>query len=104
MKKRFDVFYPVALLIVATTLVAACGPAPAPQAPSVEPEAGAPAMGCGSACTNLRSLHCSLGEPTKKGASCEVVCDNVQVNNAGAGFPVACLTHAKSCDAANACR
>lgn len=102
--KKFDLFYPIAILTMATTLVAACGPAPAPQAPStVEAEAGAP-NSCTTACTNLRKLHCPLGEPTRKGASCETVCDNVQVNNAGAGFPVVCLTRAKSCEIADTCR
>lgn len=91
------------LSLVALAALTACSPSPTPIAP-VEPLDAARPPACGSACEHLRALGCTLGKPTPRGASCETVCDNVQVENAGAGFPTACLSTAKTCAAADACR
>jgi len=100
-------------LSLVTTMQVACAPAPPPVAPVVEipveppgddADAAARRPSCGTACTNLRGLGCALGKPTPRGANCETVCNNVQVQNAGAGFPVACLSAARSCSIADACR
>lgn len=59
---------------------------------------------CAGACTRMRDLGCDLGKPTPKGGSCEQVCTNVQINNAGAGFNIVCIVEAKACNEAEACR
>ncbi len=79
------------LILVASLSLIWCsspGPAPAP-----DPGKGT----CAEACTNLRKLGCEEGQPTPDGATCEDFC-----TNAG-DLPVACIAHAETCDAANAC-
>lgn len=92
----------VSMLFV-VSLTTGCSPAPAPR-PPVEQSDSARAPSCGSACEHLRALGCAVGKATPRGASCETVCDRIQTDNAGAGFPVACLTAAKTCAIADACR
>ena len=80
------------LAIVASLSLIWCsspGPAPAP-APSG-------AFTCATACANLRKQGCDEGQPTDAGATCEDVC-----TNAG-DLPVACITRAATCDAAENC-
>ncbi len=82
----------------------ACAPAPSPVSPPVEQADAAQRTTCATACTNLRMLKCKLAETTPRGATCEKVCQNVQENNAGAGFSTACLSSVKSCSDIDACR
>lgn len=98
------------LIFLAVTAIA-CSPAPCPP---TEPRAGScaqvvdggapPPATCSGACMNMRVHSCELAKPTPKGASCEQVCETVQRENAGAGFNVSCLSKAKSCVEADACR
>lgn len=86
-----------------TTLVLlmlyACSPSP------VNPTNDAEATpNCALACSKMRAMHCPLGQPTAKGASCESVCLNVQQQNMGAGFDATCVANASSCAAADVCR
>lgn len=90
-------------LLLFGVLAVGCSSAPSPK-PPVEQGNAARAPSCGSACEHLRLLGCSIGKVTPRGASCETVCDNVQLQNAGAGFSVACLARAKTCAIADACR
>ena len=57
---------------------------------------------CQRACDNLRKLHCSAGEPTSKGASCEEVCMNTESSGYASMNP-RCEATASSCEAADAC-
>jgi hypothetical protein len=82
-----------ALAILASTSLIWCsspGPKPAPK-----PDPGA--LTCTDACDNLRTLGCAEAAPTPDGASCEDVCLNAD------DLPVACITRAETCDAAEAC-
>ena len=103
MRKRFNVGD---LVLVFLLGVASAGAAcvPSPQEPVTPPSDEAGAASCESACANLQTHHCALGEPTVRGGSCEVFCGNVQENNAGAGFNVSCLARVKTCEDAKACR
>lgn len=93
----------VLLLSLATTLQVACAAEPPTKRPVEESDA-ARGPSCSSACERLRALGCMVGQRTPHGASCETVCTRVQADNAGAGFPIACLTAAKTCAIADACR
>lgn len=85
-------------------LLAGC-PDPRPPRPKpLPPEGDAGTATCSTACSNMRSLGCDLGEPTKKGRTCEEVCEAVRGENFGAGFPVGCLTASPSCEEAGRCR
>lgn len=74
-----------------------------PQIVDAGPDAQLPAT-CIGACTNMRRLGCELGRPTPKGAACEQVCENVQRENAGAGFNMSCVARASTCAEADSCR
>lgn len=95
---------PSRLAVLLFLLPIACAPAPAPKPPVFEQPDGARPATCESACENMRTRECELGKPTPRGATCEKVCTNVWENNAGAGFPVVCLTGARTCEEAKACR
>ncbi len=99
--KQRNIVDVVLLLSLVSTLTVACGPSQPVKPPTTE-DAGT--ASCASACERMRALTCALGQPTKRGASCETVCDNVWANNGGKGFPVACLTNVRTCAEAEACR
>ena len=79
---------------VSATLIWCSTQAPAP-APAPPPDPGA--LTCATACENLRKLGCEEAAPTADGATCVEVCQNA--NN----LPVACITRALSCPAAEDC-
>ncbi len=98
MKNRYRV-----LFFLGAFALAGCPLHPQPVLPEPEdPDASVP-LNCTGACANLRAHHCSLAEPTPHGGTCEAVCENVRINNAGAGFPVVCLARAKTCATADRC-
>jgi hypothetical protein len=86
--------------LVLSVVLLACGQ---PSTPNDQADAARP-VSCQTACVNLRTHSCPLGQPTPKGATCEQVCENVQTNNAGAGFPTSCLAKISTCSEADACR
>lgn len=78
-------------LLVAVIGVLGCPPPPLPPA----------ADGCGGACARLRA--CGVGRAeTPGGAPCEEVC--AAMEREGVSFGIACLTAAKDCGEARACR
>lgn len=91
------IFFTVSLC----ALLAACPP-PQPLDPNVEPpdtvDGSAPSS-CLTACDNLRAHHCTLGDKTRGGASCEDVCVNARAN--GVVWPLSCLTRDTTCHACN---
>ena len=52
---------------------------------------------CETACANMRTMSCPLGEPTAKGTTCEQVCENTLTGPAR--MDVECLSNAKTCEA-----
>lgn len=85
-----------ALLALALTACAAAPPHPAPFG-----DAGPPAAGdCPAMCANLATLDCTPA--VGGGPNCEQAC---RTNVERRTFPVdvACLTHARTCEAARAC-
>lgn len=78
-----------ALILLSSAVLLWCSepsPAPDPHAPS-----------CVSACANLQKHDCDEAKPTSDGATCVEVCQNAGT------LPVACITNAESCDAAESC-
>lgn len=76
------------LLLTSATLIWCSSPAPVdPNAPS-----------CTTACATLTRLGCDEAKPTADGASCAEVCANAN------DLPVACITQAINCDAAENCQ
>ena len=69
--------------------------------PRERPEPG-DAAACDAACANLRAVCPEMAEPTPAGATCEMVCLNVETSGATT-LDVACLATAADCDAAHAC-
>ena len=57
---------------------------------------------CAAMCDHLRALHCPAGDPTPKGAPCEVVCQNVESSGYASENP-RCQAAAADCAAADAC-
>lgn len=47
-------------------------------------------------------MGCPDAEPTDAGATCEAVCENVQASGT-IRYPVACVSSARSCAAAEVC-
>jgi hypothetical protein len=70
-----------------------------PGAPPSHPFTGEPT--CESACANLRALLCEAGEPSD-GVSCVELCEDMV--DAGAPYPLRCVTEASSCAMADTCR
>ncbi len=77
----------------------ACGPTPPEPKPPIDPSV----VSCADYCRHIRDeLHCPQGAPTKKGASCEVVCGNVE-NSGYVQNARACSMRAQTCAAVSAC-
>lgn len=101
----------IALAIAGTVVACASAPpCPANEAriagacsQDAGPDAPLPAT-CAGACSNARRLGCEIGKPTPKGGTCEQVCENVQRENAGAGFNVTCIARANACVDVDMCR
>lgn len=84
----------IGLLLV--SLVVSCG-APVPQ-PRPLPQAKIES--CADACEALRAYGCELGEPTKRGKTCESLCENSKAN----AVPfISCVDGFTSCEAAERC-
>jgi hypothetical protein len=88
----------VKFLLLAALLGISCVVTPPPPPPPVPP--GDPT--CGTACARLQALSCPEGGNTPAGASCLNVCWDTENN--GLKLPLACLTNAASCDAAESCQ
>lgn len=95
---------------LALAVIAGPGCPPSPKPPPSDADAGivivdrdaGPAT-CERACAHARDIHCPVGDPTPKGASCEVVCGNVQ-DSGSVAHDLACWISAASCARLNACR
>lgn len=78
----------------------------APSAVPVQNHNGPLATGsaedCHAMCGNLRAHHCPAGDPTRKGATCEAVCENTESSGYASENP-RCQARAASCEAADAC-
>ena len=92
-----------------TAFVSLCGTGcgPQPMDPPVTPEvpildAGPSEPSCTTACARFAELGCEAGKPTPKGATCVEVCENV-ASSGVVLWPVRCITHAYSCETADAC-
>lgn len=90
--------HPRALVLLLATTLLACPPSP--PAPTPAPAGGEPS--CDQFCAHARRLGCRVGTPTRKGASCEAVCRNVQESGI-ASFDLRCGMAADSCQALDAC-
>lgn len=67
----------------------------------VEPLPAQKVDDCKTACEHLRSMSCELGEPSKRGKTCEDdLCPTLEAN--GVKF-ISCTIDATSCDAADTC-
>lgn len=56
---------------------------------------------CKTACAHLRSMHCALGEPSKRGKTCDDdLCPTLEAN--GIRF-ISCTIDAASCQSADVC-
>jgi len=76
------------LLLTSASLIWCSSPQPVdPNAPS-----------CTTACATLTRLGCDEAKPTPGGGTCIQFCENA------ATLPVACITSAATCDAANNCQ
>jgi hypothetical protein len=59
---------------------------------------------CSDACDHARELHCSIGDPTPAGATCEDVCASVEAMNLHeARWPIACVLNADTCSEIERC-
>lgn len=90
------------LLFAAALSLAYCDarpPSPAPAPP--DPPAPPAALNCDTACAQLRLLGCAEAAPTDDGASCEMVCQNADASKSP--LPVACISRAQTCAAAELC-
>lgn len=87
------------LIILAAFSVVACNlpPGPLPPDPTPYPDD----LSCADACAQLRHLGCKDAAPTHDGGTCEMVCDNAQ--KSPAPLPVACISRAIDCPAAESC-
>jgi hypothetical protein len=87
-----------AALILALVL-GACNlpPGPLPPDPTPYPDD----LTCVDACQRLRQLGCKEAAPTNDGATCEMVCENAQASPSP--LPVACISRAITCPAAESC-
>lgn len=99
----------VALCIACSPIVV--GPAPPrPEPPPAPPVTPAPVVDagpveppkepatCATACTNQRGRGCALGDPTPKGASCELVCQAIEEGPIRSlRWDLECLTTATAC-------
>lgn len=72
-------------------------PIPAPPPPL---DAGAP---CATSCERYRQLSCPEGEPTKKGHTCEEVCNNAAKSGNDLAGPSDCTARAQTCKAVEDC-
>lgn len=84
-------------------LCVACSPSPEPRPPAPLP--ADKLESCHAACMHLRGENgsgwdCDLGKPTKRGITCETVCETMEQN--GQAF-ISCVEGAASCQAAEAC-
>lgn len=82
-----------------TLLAALCALSCTVTPPVPPPPPGTPT--CATACARMQTLQCPEGGNTPAGASCLNVCWDAESN--GLKLPVACLTEAASCDAAERC-
>lgn len=101
------------LLVIAALALWGCppepetpiGPKPKPvgQDAAVLPD-GALATPCEAICQAYRLLGCPEGEPTKKGHTCEAVCQNAAEEGIDLSGDVnACIIKAGTCQEARAC-
>lgn len=75
------------------------GPSPVTDGGSETDEARRP---CLAVCRRLTALGCPSARPTAEGASCTVVCENLQSSGV-AKLDVECMKKAASCEAADKC-
>jgi hypothetical protein len=77
----------VSRLLPALLLLFACAASPPPEPQKLRPRARPnplPTPGsCAEACQSLRARGCSAGRPAEDGASCEVVCADVEALREG---------------------
>lgn len=71
-----------------------------PPKPPVPPDPSA--VTCADVCERMSKLDCAAAKPTAEGASCLDVCRNVQ-DSGIVRWDLACMAHAASCDAVDAC-
>jgi hypothetical protein len=57
---------------------------------------------CLAACRRLSKLACESARPTPEGASCTLVCENVQASGV-ISWNIECIRKAESCAAADLC-
>jgi hypothetical protein len=87
------------MILVATRILVGC---PEPQPPRPTPNDGG-VVTCEDYCRHIRDeLHCAQGQPTKKGATCEQVCGNIE-NSGYVQNARTCSMAARSCEAVDIC-
>jgi len=88
---------------VAFIFVTACPPPPAPTPPTPDAaDSGGPSATCEAWCSHAADLKCEAAKPTAKGATCTVVCLNVQ-NSGVVVWNLRCRVAATSCALADEC-
>jgi hypothetical protein len=93
----------LSLLLAAALLLGCPPPPPCPNCPNPDfPDAGPARSACQRACEHFRELKCEEGEPTKDGATCETVCENMQTSNL-ISYDLDCAAKAPTCDYVDSC-
>lgn len=97
------VLWIVAVSLVIVAALTSCTPKP-PIPPQPIPPSGdsGAEITCEEVCRHLSSMMCPSAEPTKKGATCVEVCENVR-SSGTMTFDMKCLITAPSCKAADEC-
>jgi len=78
-----------------------CDTCPLPPNPDF-PDAGDPRTACQKACAHFRELKCEEGQPTKDGATCETICENMQTTHL-ISYDLDCAAKAPTCDVISTC-
>lgn len=94
-------------LVVMTTVIVAvltsCTPRPPVPPQPIPPNSDSGTeITCADVCRHLSGMMCPSAEPTKNGATCVEVCENVQ-SSGTMTFDMKCLITAPSCKAADEC-
>ncbi len=97
------VLWIVAVSLVVVMALTSCTPKPPVPPQPIPPTADSGAeVTCADACRHLSSMMCPNAEPTKKGATCVEVCENVQSSGV-MKMNLRCLVTSSSCKAADEC-
>jgi hypothetical protein len=91
------------IILSIVTLLSGCSSQPKPQPDVPAPEVldqQQTTLDCSAACEHLREMKCELGQPSRRGKTCEDLCNTLENN--GVKF-ISCTIDADTCDNANNC-